>query len=94
MIEELERLARDAADEAQGDWFDPDLVESCVLISSSRKARRFTAAASPDAFLKLLAVVKAAKALTQSIEGRDEFSLEEYLLKDALAELAQPEASA
>jgi hypothetical protein len=60
-IDELERLAREAADEGEGDWFDSDLIESKTPILSTRKARRYIAAASPDVMVKLIAVVRAAQ---------------------------------
>jgi hypothetical protein len=63
-IDELERLAREAAEETgePEDWFCADLIESSKPILSSRKARRYIAAASPDVMAKLIAVVRAAQA--------------------------------
>lgn len=63
MLDALEKLAREAADEAGGDWFSPDLIESSLPIYSPRKARRYIAAASPDVVLKMVAVCRAAEAM-------------------------------
>jgi hypothetical protein len=59
-LSEIEAAAREASEEADGDWFDPDLIESAEPILSSAKARRHIAATSPEAVLALVAVAKAA----------------------------------
>lgn len=65
-IDELETLARAAAEEAEGDWFCPDLLENHTLISSSLKARRFMHAATPEDVLKLIAIARAAAQYMES----------------------------
>jgi hypothetical protein len=69
VIDELERLAREAADEAGGDWFAPDLIESDEPILPSRKARRYIAAASPDVVANLIAAVRAAEEWTSAADS-------------------------
>jgi hypothetical protein len=69
MLDRLEKLAREAADEAGEDWFSPDLIESSLPIYSSRMARRHIAAADPATVLKMIAAIRAAKRVVDSNEG-------------------------
>ena len=59
----LKVIAQAACDEAEGDWFDPALLDSAEPIRSSRKARAHIAAFSPAVALALIAVAEAAKAV-------------------------------
>jgi len=64
MLDRLEALAREAADEAEGDWFCPDLLEPPYPpINSTLTARRYMAALDPAAMLKIIAALKAAQKL-------------------------------
>ena len=67
-LTELKALTSAAAIEAEGDWFDPALLGDGVLISSSRKAKRYIAAATPETLLALLAVVDAAPEALEALE--------------------------
>ena len=62
ILDRLEEVARAASDEADGDWFCPDLLDSDEPIHSTRKARAHIAAFSPDAAIAVIAVCRAAKA--------------------------------
>jgi hypothetical protein len=57
-LQELWRLAEAAATEndVESDWFDADLIESDEPICSSRKARRFIAAMTPQMAMRLIAL--------------------------------------
>ncbi len=56
-LQQLQLLAEQAAQECdvESDWFHATLIESDAPISSSRKARRFIAAMTPQAALRLIA---------------------------------------
>ena len=70
MLDRLEALAREAADEAEGDWFCPDLLEPPYPpINSTLTARRYMAALDPAAMLKLIAVAREAQALADSVDA-------------------------
>jgi hypothetical protein len=86
-LSELKKLAEAAAHEGEGDWFDPELVESDEPILSTRKARRFIAAASPEVVLRLIAVAEAAKyvAYSNGFDAAYQDKLE--ALRSALQEL-------
>lgn len=66
LLDQLEQVARTASQEAEGDWFSPDLLESDAPISSTSKARAYIAAMSPDFALALIEVCRAAKAVGYS----------------------------
>lgn len=57
-LQRLRQLAEDAAEEndVESDWFCPDLIESSEPILSSRKARRFIAAMTPQMAMRLIAL--------------------------------------
>ena len=61
-MQELYRLAKEAAEEndVESDWFDPNLIESDEPVSSSRKARRFVAAMTPQEAMRLIVLAERA----------------------------------
>lgn len=63
LLDRLEEAARAASAECDepGDWFSPDLLDSDEPIHSTRKARAYIAALSPDVALAVIAVCRAAK---------------------------------
>lgn len=61
-LDQLEAVAKAASDEAEGDWFDPDLLNmDGIPISSTWQAKRFIGQITPDRVLALIAVARAAK---------------------------------
>lgn len=91
MLTQLEDLARAAAAEAEGegDWFDPELIESREPISSAPAARRMIAALSPQTVLALLAVCKAAEDVDSTLTG-DVLLPQFQTMRDALKALDKP----
>jgi hypothetical protein len=85
----LTEIAEAAGAEADGDWFDPDLIDSDVPISSSRLARAHIAAFNPATMALILDVVKAAKGFSTI----DDQTLNMFAFADLCAALAALEAA-
>jgi hypothetical protein len=71
-FQRLRQLAEDAAAEndVEADWFDESLIESDDPIHSSRKARRFIAAMTPQMAMRLILLAGRAPSSTQQGEGK------------------------
>jgi hypothetical protein len=54
----------------EADWFDESLIESDDPIHSSRKARRFIAAMTPQMAMRLILLAGRAPSSTQQGEGK------------------------